>query len=133
MLQHKTTAVCEGAEGQESLGALCDVDGRASHALQQHVNRRGGVREQEVPRVSGDTARCSCPAGRGHTRASGSPASLWRSPGAQAGRGSAGCRKTVQGAPGPRSARAEEGRGPRRTGEVGQPVGTWTWCHLVPQ
>lgn len=50
----------------------------------------------------------SCPAGQDQTHASGSPAFLWRSPGAPGERGSAGCRTEVPKALGLQSRRSEE-------------------------
>lgn len=50
----------------------------------------------------------SCPAGQDQTHASGSPAFLWRSPGAPGERGNAGCRTEVPKALGLQSRRSEE-------------------------
>lgn len=73
----------------------------------------------------------SCLARRDQKHASGYPASLWSSPGAQGGRGSAGCHRAVREAPGPLT--YEEGWGPHRPDVVGQPLATWTWCRQRPR
>lgn len=127
MLEHKTTAAYEGdvrsvLEKLEALCTLCDVKGKASHAPQQHLNRRGGINGKEVTIwgkygcpskvpycwVGVGDGCSSCPAEQGQRHASGSLAFLWRSRGAQGERGSAGCHTEVQKALGFQSRAFEE-------------------------